>query len=156
MSNVKGCKRCKYDKTIYHINYSRSAQEQMIYYTTDIVCSKCNYKPKPKRKPYMYYMEEYKIPLDRVTDDMNVDLTKIIHEHNHNKSYGNDYEDYIYDNDHNCIETVLIKRYKCDFCGKLSDYSEIYKVFVKDLLDTVNRKAKPFSQDDIDAEYVGG
>ena len=55
---------------------------------------------------------------------MNVDLTKIIHEHNHNKSYGHDYEDYIYDNEHNCTETVLIKRYECDFCGKLSDYRE--------------------------------
>ena len=35
-------------------------------------------------------------------------------------------------------------------------YSEIYKIFVKDLLDTVNRKDKLFSQDAIDAEYVSG
>ena len=33
-------------------------------------------------------------------------------------------------------------------------YSEIYKIFVKDSLDAVNRKAKPFLQDIIDAEYV--
>lgn len=125
MSKIKGCKRCKYDKTIYHIDYEKSAQEQMIYFTTDIVCSKCNYNPKSKRKHYYPVYRDYcKIPLDKVTDDMNVDLTKIIHEHNHNKSYGHAYEDYIYDNEHNCIETVLIKRYECDFCGKLSDYRE--------------------------------
>lgn len=35
-------------------------------------------------------------------------------------------------------------------------YSEIYKIFVKDSLDAVNRKAKPFLQDIIDAEYVSG
>ena len=33
-------------------------------------------------------------------------------------------------------------------------YSEIYKIFVKDSLDAVNRKAKPFLQDIIYAEYV--
>lgn len=31
-------------------------------------------------------------------------------------------------------------------------YSEIYKIFGKDSLDAVNRKAKPFLQDTIDAE----
>lgn len=35
-------------------------------------------------------------------------------------------------------------------------YSEIYKVFVKDSLDAVNRKDKPFPQDDIDAEDTEG
>ena len=35
-------------------------------------------------------------------------------------------------------------------------YSEIYKIFVKDSLDAVNRKAKPFLQDDTGAEYVSG
>ena len=35
-------------------------------------------------------------------------------------------------------------------------YSEIYKVFVKDSLDAVNRKAKLFLQDGTGAEYVSG
>lgn len=35
-------------------------------------------------------------------------------------------------------------------------YSEIYKIFAKYSLDTVNRKDKPFSQDTIDAEDISG
>ena len=35
-------------------------------------------------------------------------------------------------------------------------YGEIYKIFVKDSLDAVDRKDKPFLQDCIDAEYVSG
>ena len=35
-------------------------------------------------------------------------------------------------------------------------YGEIYKIFVKDSLDAVNRKAKPFLQDGTGAEYVSG
>lgn len=35
-------------------------------------------------------------------------------------------------------------------------YSEIYKIFGKDSLDAVNRKAKPFLQDIIDAEDISG
>ena len=35
-------------------------------------------------------------------------------------------------------------------------YSEIYKIFVKDLFDTVNRKDKLFLQDIIDAEDISG
>lgn len=126
MSNVKGCKRCSY-KTIYNVDYERSAREQMIYYTTDKVCSKCNYNPESKRKYDIFDVEYCVIPLDKVTDDMNVDLSKIIHEHNHNKF------DYIYykpeyDKDI-CIKLTLIKHYKCDFCGKwIDDYTEIEEI----------------------------
>ena len=35
-------------------------------------------------------------------------------------------------------------------------YSEIYKIFGKDSLDAVNRKAKLFSQNVIDAEDISG
>ena len=43
MSKIKGCKRCKYDKTIYDIDYTESAQKQKICYKETKVCSKCNY-----------------------------------------------------------------------------------------------------------------
>ena len=63
---------------------------------------------------------------------------------------------FIYLNIYKSCSSFYLLNYLICWNDKLSDYSEIYKVFVKDLLDTVNRKAKPFSQDDIDAEYVGG
>lgn len=120
MSKIKGCKRCKYE-TIYHVDYEKSYREQKIYYTTDKVCCKCNYNPK-----YRYTCRTYKIhemPLDKVTDDMNIDLSRIIHKHNHNKLYSSS-QTYKYDNEHNRVETVLVNHYKCDFCGKISDYTE--------------------------------
>lgn len=116
MSKIKGCDRCRY-KIIYHIDYRKSAQEQKIYYTTDKVCSKCNYiKCKSKYK---------EASLDNYPSDMNVDLSKIIHEHNHNKYCGYQHYKDIYDNDHNCIKSVLIKTYACDFCNKMFECTEI-------------------------------
>ena len=43
MSTVKGCKRCKYDKSEYEIYYRESAQKQKICYKETKKCSKCNY-----------------------------------------------------------------------------------------------------------------
>ena len=126
MSSVKGCKRCSY-KTIYHVDYERSALEQKIYYTSDKVCRKCNYNPRYKYHFVCRTYRIYEMPLDKVTDDMNIDLSRIVHKHNHNKLCSSS-QAYKYDNERNCIETVLIKRYECDFCGKLSDYIETISI----------------------------
>lgn len=124
MSSVKGCKRCSY-KTVYHVDYRKSAQEQMLYYTIDKVCSKCNYNPK-----YRYTCRTYKIyemPLDKVTDDMNIDLTKIIHEHKRGKCHIDNYNNY--DDEGNIIEKGLIKHYKCNFCGKwINEFTETISI----------------------------
>ena len=126
MSSVKGCKRCSY-KTIYHIDYEISAEEQMVYYTTDRVCSKCNYNPESKRKYDIFDKEYCVIPLNKVTNDMNVDLSKIVHEHNHNKYRRTEYKTEYYKDI--CIKLTLINYYKCDFCGKwIDDYTETEEI----------------------------
>ena len=43
MSTIKKCKRCKYNKSEYEIDYIESAQKQKICYKETKVCSKCNY-----------------------------------------------------------------------------------------------------------------
>ena len=55
---------------------------------------------------------------------INVDLLKIIHKHDHFKF---DYKEYKpkFDNDGKCIEFITIIHYKCNYCGKKSDYTEI-------------------------------
>lgn len=86
MSTIKKCKRCVYNKEVYKIDYWISAQEQKIYYSRVKVCKNCNYiKPK---QDFNYTEAE----LDNYPSDMNVDLSKIIHEHNHNK-IGDNYDD---------------------------------------------------------------
>lgn len=120
MSSVKGCKRCKYDKTINEIDYSKSAQKQKICYNKIKVCSKCNYI-----SPYDNY--KYKeVSLNNYPKDMNVNLSKIIHEHDHNNIYNFKYDKIEYDKEGNCIKLILIKYYKCNFCGKkMDEYTEI-------------------------------
>lgn len=122
MSEIKKCKRCKYNKNIYEIDYNKSAQEQKIYCVKFKVCKICDYiRPEKygKRNPRNMCYEINKYP-----DDLNVDLSKIIHIHNHNK-YRDDEIKYIHDNNNKLIKINLIKRYKCDICDKLVDYIEI-------------------------------
>ena len=135
MSSVKGCKRCSY-KTIYNIDYELSAEEQMVYYTTDKVCSKCNYNPESKRKYDIFDKEYCVIPLDKVTDDMNVDLSKIIHEHNHNKYRYTEYKTE-YDKDI-CIKLILIKYYECETFSPL-DEEELEKEEFKEYKDIYDK-----------------
>ena len=117
MSTVKGCKRCKYDKSEYEIYYRESAQKQKICYKETKVCSKCNYI-----SPYEKIIKK-EVELDNYPSDMNVDLSKIVHEHNHNKfSHIRDKAEY---NNDICTKLTLIKFYKCDICDKIVDYTEI-------------------------------
>ena len=118
MSTIKKCKRCVYNKEVYKIDYRISAQEQKIYYSRVKVCKNCNYI-KPKQD-----FEYIKAELDNYPSDMNVDLSKIIHEHNHNK-IGDNYGDLeikkIYDNN-KLIKLILINHCRCDFCNKKMNY----------------------------------
>lgn len=117
MSTVKGCKRCKYDKSEYEIYYRESAQKQKICYKETKVCSKCNYI-----SPYEKIIKK-EAELDNYPSDMNVDLSKIVHEHNHNKfSHIRDKTEY---NKGICTKLTLTKYYKCDICDKIVDYTEI-------------------------------
>ena len=78
MSKIKGCKRCRYDKTIYDIDYTESTQKQKICYKETKVCSKCNYI-----SPYEKILKR-EADIDNYPSDMIVDLSKIIHKHQHN------------------------------------------------------------------------
>lgn len=119
MSSIKGCKRCRYNKIEYEIDYNKSAQEQKIYYKEMKICGKCNYiNPKIKHK---------EAELDNYPSDMNVDLSKIIHEHNHNKFDREEESIMHYDKEGKCIKSTLMKYYKCDFCDKPSDYKYFYE-----------------------------
>ena len=134
MSKIKGCKRCKYDKTIYDIDYQESAMHQVICYKEIKVCSKCNYiRPS---KNFIYN----EAALDNYPKDMNVDLSKIIHEHNHNIQYTKEYTKY--NKKGICIKLTLIKYYKCDFCNKkMNKFTEINKFTeFKDIYDKIEYK----------------
>lgn len=116
----KVCPRCTYSKVISGVDYKKSAQNQKIYFRTFKVCCRCNYI-----RPYEYAFPYCVFELDNYPKELiDVDLTKIIHIHNHNEFSGT--EDIAkYDDKGKCIELTIVNRYKCDFCGKLSDYTEI-------------------------------
>lgn len=100
----------------YVIDYNLSAQDQKIRYQYSQTCNKCKYSE--------YHTAFISAELDDYPSDMKVDLSKIIHEHNHNKLHYVE-EEPTYDKRGNCIKLVLINHYMCDFCGKLSDYTDI-------------------------------
>lgn len=116
----KGCPRCTYNKFISAVDYRKSARKQKIYYKTYKVCCRCNYP-----HPYSYKFPCYVFELDDYPKELiNVDLSRIIHDHDHNLV------DYIeekprYGKQGKCIELVLIRHYKCSFCEKKSEYTEI-------------------------------
>ena len=122
MKNENGkCLRCTYNKYISEINYEKSAQDQKIYYETKKVCCRCeNVYPYTNHKFPHYVFELDNYPKDVI----DVDLSRIIHIHNHKEFSGTE-EEPKYDEKGKCIELTIVNRYKCDFCKKLSDYTEI-------------------------------
>lgn len=130
MSTTKKCKRCIYDKVIYKVDYEFSARRQLIFYYEIKICSKCNH----------YSRDSYNLKraeLDNYPSCLNVDLSKIVHEHNHNKLGRVEefprYNEYGY-----CIELFSINHYKCDFCDKESDYIEKNKYDLNNPCDRMN------------------
>lgn len=123
MSKIKGCKRCRYDKTIYDIDYIESTQKQKICYKEAKVCSKCNYI-----SPYEKILKR-EADIDNYPSDMIVDLSKIIHKHQHNHNKFDHIKDKIqYNNRGKCTKLTLIKCYRCDICNNPVDYREIEEI----------------------------
>lgn len=112
--SVHKCKRCKYTKYDYNINYELSARNQKVCWIETKLCERCNYE-----KPG--YREHHECSLNEIPEYLNVDLTRIVHECNHESFDGITYEP-TFDDDGNCVKLMEIRHFRCSYCGKRSDY----------------------------------
>lgn len=116
MSDTKQkCKRCKYTKINYIINYRLSAQYQKAYWIETKSCERCNHE-----KPG--YLEKHECSLNEIPGYLNVDLTRIIHECNHDSLDKITYEEPTFDEEGNCVKLMEVKHFQCSYCDKPSDY----------------------------------
>ena len=95
------------------IEYRSSAQQQKFVWSEEDCCRFCGH---PKKFSKRYYSCE----LDSIPSFFNnVDLSKIIHEHD-DKTIGNDYyKDPVYDEEGNCIKATRVDVYNCKICGTI-------------------------------------
>ena len=73
------CRRCTYSKYIYVIDLKHSRQEQKLYLNRIPMCKRCGFKNLKKQKHLIYNFDNSNI------SKIKIDLSKIKHEHNHNK-----------------------------------------------------------------------
>ena len=114
----KGCKRCSYKDLVRIIDYKKSAQEQKLVWKEYHCCIRCKYS-----KDDITYHECNLNDIPACFKD--VDLTKIVHEHDDNAT--NEYYDYKnpeYDKEGNCFKIIKIEYRHCSFCDKLTNKIE--------------------------------
>lgn len=114
----KSCKRCSYKDLVRDIDYEESAQEQKLVWKEYHRCIRCKY---PKGNVTCHKCDLNDIP-EYFKD---VDLTKIVHEHNDDITREHDvYENPEYDEEGNCVKITRIEYRYCSFCNKLTNKIE--------------------------------